>query len=335
MLKAGSKFESDPKEFPEPFAISLEADSRCQLKCPACPTVQIQAQFTDDKGRLSLENFRKIVDENPKIRTIELSNAGEIFINKEIADIIEYAFNQGVHLTAINGTNFNTVSPEVLHALVHFGFRNLNIAIDGTTQEVYEQYRVRGNLSKVFNNIQTINRLKKEYHTPFPQMNWQFIVFGHNEHQIPEARQMARERGMTFSLKIPDDPEGISPIRNKKWVREQVGAIDRKEYLEKTGRHFVRGICYMLWNQPQIHWDGAVHGCYRNPEQPFKGNVFEQPLMEALQSEELVYTKAMLMGQAPENSTIPCYKCELYKALKTTGNWLTHKEIWAHRLRLG
>ena len=166
-------------------------------------------------------------------------------------------------------------------------------------------------------------------------MNWQFIVFGHNEHQIPMARQMAKELGMTFSLKIPDDPEGISPIRNEKWVREQVGAIDRKEYLEKTGRHFVRSICYMLWNQPQIHWDGTIHGCYRNPEQPFKGNVFEQPLMEALQSEELEYAKAMLMGQAPEDSNIPCTKCELYQTLKSTGNWLTHKEIWANRLRLG
>ena len=78
-----------------------------------------------------------------------------------MAGIIEYAFNQGVHLTAINGTNFNTVKPEVLDALVHFGFRHLNIAIDGATQEVYEQYRVRGNLDKVLKNIRTINRLKK------------------------------------------------------------------------------------------------------------------------------------------------------------------------------
>lgn len=162
-----------------------------------------------------MENFRKFVDENPKIRTIELSNAGEIFLNREMAEIIEYAFYQEVHLTAWNGTNFNTVKLEVLDAIVHYGFRDLNIAIDGVTQEVYEQYRVRGDLSKVLKNIQTINELKKKYHSPFPRMNWQFIIFGHNEHQIPQVAQMAKESGMTFSLKIPDDPDGFSPVRNK------------------------------------------------------------------------------------------------------------------------
>lgn len=113
-----------------------------------------------------------------------------------------------------------------------------------------------------------------------------------------------------------------------------MGAVDRKEYLEKTGRHAVRSICYMLWNQPQIHWDGTIHGCYRNPEQPFEGNVFEQPLMEVLRSEELEHAKAMLMGEASEDTNLPCYKCELYHALKSTGNWLTREEIWANRLRL-
>jgi MoaA/NifB/PqqE/SkfB family radical SAM enzyme len=329
------KLEADLKKLPEPFTISLEADSRCQLKCPACPTAKIQAAFADNKSRLTLANFNKIVNENPRIRSIELSNAGEIFLNREMGDIIESAFRQGVNLTAVNGTNFNTLSEEVLEALVFYGFRYLNISIDGATQEVYEQYRVGGDLNRVINNIRTINQYKRKYGTNFPYLNWQFIVFGHNEHQISNARQMAKELSMSFSLKISDDPEGISPIRNKALVREQTGFADRAEFLKKTGRHFVRGMCYMLWNQPQIHWDGSIHGCYRNPGRPFKGNVFQQPLIEALRSEELEYTRAMLMGKVPDDSVIPCHDCELYQVLQESGNWLTEQEIWSNRLSLG
>jgi len=112
-----------------------------------------------------------------------------------IAEIIEYALHHGVHLAARNGTKFNTVKPKVLEANVQYGFRDLNVAIDGATQEVYEQYRVRGDLNKVLDNIRTINTLKKKYRTPFPRMNWQFIVFGHNEHQIEEARSLSKKLG--------------------------------------------------------------------------------------------------------------------------------------------
>ena len=321
--------------FPEPFVLSLEADSRCQLKCPACPTAMLQDKFAEHKGALKLEDFKIIVDSNPRVHTIELSNAGEIFLNKELPDIIEYAFYNGVHLTAKNGVNLNTASDKVLEAVVRFGFRHLNIALDGATQKVYSQYRVNGKIERVLGHIRKIQDLKRKYRSPFPSLNWQFIVFGHNEHEIPKAREMAKRLGMTFNIKLPEDPNNISPVKNEEWVRKIAGAADRKEYLEKTHKHYIRGGCYMLWNAPQIDWDGSIHGCYRVPNKTFTGNAFEQPLSEWYHSEDLQYARDMLMNKVPEDKNSPCYECDLYKALSANKNWITEEELWTNRLRIG
>jgi MoaA/NifB/PqqE/SkfB family radical SAM enzyme len=319
----------------EPFVLSLEADSRCQLKCPACPTAMLQDEFAKDTGALSLEDFKTVVDANPRIHTIELSNAGEIFLNKELPEIMEHAFDNGVRLTAHNGVNLNTASDRVLDATVRFGFRHLNIALDGVSQEVYSQYRVNGRIDRVLDHIRKIQDLKRYYHSPFPTLHWQFIVFGHNEHEIPKAREMAKSLGMSFNVKLPEDPDNFSPVRDEEWVRQVAGAVDRKEFLQRTRKHYIRGGCYMLWNAPQINWDGSIHGCYRVPNKTFSGNAFEQPLAEWYHSEDLQYARDMLMNKVPEDENSPCYECDLFKALSSSNNWITEEEIWANRQRLG
>ena len=64
--------------------ISIDASTFCQLKCPECSTSKgIIKNGIVGSGILSFDNFKKIVDCNPNIREIELSNWGEIFLNPE------------------------------------------------------------------------------------------------------------------------------------------------------------------------------------------------------------------------------------------------------------
>jgi hypothetical protein len=57
---------------------------------------------------------------------------------------------------------------------------------------------VGGIYEAVLANIRRINELKKRYNSFFPLLQWQFVVFGHNEHEIPLARKMATEFGISF-----------------------------------------------------------------------------------------------------------------------------------------
>jgi hypothetical protein len=49
------------------------------LRCPSCPTTIKAIHPAVGSGFLKLRDFKKLVDENPWLKEIELSNCGEIF----------------------------------------------------------------------------------------------------------------------------------------------------------------------------------------------------------------------------------------------------------------
>ena len=121
-----------------PSYVRIEASTVCQLDCPLCPTAKGDVGRLIGQGFLKFSHFKKFIDKNPSIRGIELSNWGELFLNNELLDIIRYAHQKNVQLTAYNGANLNTVSPKILEALVKYKFHSITCSIDGTTQETYQ-----------------------------------------------------------------------------------------------------------------------------------------------------------------------------------------------------
>ena len=74
-----------------PTKISIETGNICNLRCPLCPTNSDDNKNVE-KGLLSLENFKVIFDKiSPFVKTIDLFNWGEPFLNKDIGEIIKYA----------------------------------------------------------------------------------------------------------------------------------------------------------------------------------------------------------------------------------------------------
>ena len=128
-----------------PVKIRLDAATACQLKCPSCPTARGEIAKSIGAGFLKFEDFRVFINQNPRIRKIELSNWGEIFLNPEIIKILEYAYLNKVDLCCENGANFNKVSNEILEALVKYQFRNITCSIDGASADTYAIYRRKGN----------------------------------------------------------------------------------------------------------------------------------------------------------------------------------------------
>lgn len=100
-----------------PAQIRLDASTICQLKCPGCPTTSGQIAKFLKPGFLKFDDFKKLVDDNPALTLIELSNWGEVLLNPQLPRILQYACEKGVHLSLRNGVNLNTAKPEVLESL--------------------------------------------------------------------------------------------------------------------------------------------------------------------------------------------------------------------------
>ncbi len=308
-----------------PATIRLEASSHCQLRCPSCPTTTKAIHPVVGSGLLSFEDFTRVLDDSPWLKAIELSNYGEIFLNPNLLAMLEYAHQRGVELNAENGVNLNYASPEVLEGLVTYGVRTIRCSIDGASQETYASYRVRGRLDAVLDNIATINQHKRNYGSAVPELIWQFVAFGHNEHEIPAARAMAARLGMRFVVKLSWDSD-FSPITDEDALRSVAGAASRREFKETRGVDYMQSVCHQLWDLPQINWDGKVLGCCRNFWGDFgPENAFRDGLLRSINSEKMSYARQMLQGRQPARADIPCTTCTLYEDMKRDGRWLTRR----------
>src|SRR5262249_55917573 len=146
-----------------------------------------------------------------------------------------------------------------LEAVVKYRVRALTCSIDGATQETYARYRVNGDLDRVLAHVDRLRELRHQHRAAFPLLDWQFVVFGHNEHEMEAARVLAQQRGMTFVPRLSWSAD-FSPVRNPELVTIQtgLGASSRAEYRERKRREYTRELCYQLWHAPVVNWDGQM-----------------------------------------------------------------------------
>ena len=84
---------------------------------------------------------------------------GEPYLNPAFLDMVAYARKKGLYTAT--STNAHYLTEANAKKTVESGLDRLIISIDGTTQEVYEQYRVGGKLDKVIECARQIVKWKK------------------------------------------------------------------------------------------------------------------------------------------------------------------------------
>jgi len=282
------------------------------------------------QGHMNPKEFRRFLESNPDILHVELSNYGEMFLNPHLVELLACAWEHQVTVSGGNGVNLNHARRETLEALVKYRVRTLTCSLDGATPETYAKYRVNGNLERVLENIDAIREFRRAHRAAFPLLDWQFVVFGHNEGELEKAREMAARRGMGFLPRLSWDA-GYSPLRNPDLIRIATGsgAATREEYRRKRGRGYTREICYQLWRQPVLNWDGRVMGCCVNYWQDFEANAFHDGMGAAVDAPALDYARQMLLGRAEPRKEIPCTRCYHFEEIRETADWLTESEVMA------
>ncbi len=309
-----------------PSAIRLEICTFCQLQCPLCS--RFGGSYVLGQGYLRSKIFTRFVDQNPYIRKVGLANQGEVFLNPDLPKILESANERKIRTSINGGANLNHASEAALDALVKFQTEIVRCAIDGATHESYAKYRIGGNLKTVIRNIQKLNACKDRYQSSMPRLIWQFIVFGHNEHEVERAALLAKMLKMEFQLRLNKNPQ-VMPVKDRKGLRKMIGCADRSEYAKKFKRSYIGGTCLSLWKRPQINWDGKLLGCPCNTWGFYSENVFEKDLMKHLNNDKMRYARLMLMGKKPPRKDIPCVRCHAFKTMEAYGTWITETEIHA------
>src|SRR3954470_23957388 len=115
---------------------------------------------------------------------------GEPYLNPAFLDMVKYAAGKGIYTAT--STNAHYLTDENARKTVESGLDRLIISIDGTTQEVYEQYRIGGSLEKVLEGTKNILLWKKKLNSSTPHVIFQFLVVKPNQHQLKEVKKIAK-----------------------------------------------------------------------------------------------------------------------------------------------
>jgi len=188
-----SQLRKKPVQWGLPVSISFEPTTSCNLRCPECPS-GLRA-FTRPTGMLQKDFFRQTIDEiHKELLYLIFYFQGEPYLNPSFLEMVKYAADKKIYTAT--STNAHYLTEANARKTVESGLDRLIISIDGTTQETYKQYRVGGNIDKVIEGAKNIVKWKKELNSKTPFVFFQFLVVKHNEHQVEEIKQLAKEIGV-------------------------------------------------------------------------------------------------------------------------------------------
>jgi radical SAM protein with 4Fe4S-binding SPASM domain len=241
-----------------PVALSFEPTTSCNLRCPECPSGL--RSFTRPTGMLEDDLFRRTMDElGDTLLYLIFYFQGEPYLHPKFLDMVRYASEKGIYTAT--STNAHYLTDANARKTVESGLDRLIISIDGTTQEVYQQYRVGGKLHKVIEGTKAVLKWKRELGSKTPHVIFQFLVVRPNEHQIADVKKLARDLGVDeVGLKTAQiyDYEGGDPL---------IPTLDRySRYAQRPdGTYVIKNRlldhCWKMWHSCVITWDGLVVPC--------------------------------------------------------------------------
>lgn len=260
-------------KFGNPYSISIEPTTNCNLKCTQCPVGR--QELTRPKGFISDKNFKIVIDQiYPYLLNLFIYFQGEPFLNTDLFKLISYANYKNIF--TVTSTNGHYLNKENCRNIVNSKLDKIIISLDGTNQSSYEKYRKNGNFEKVVEGINNLTETKLKLNSKTPLIEVQFLVLKTNENEIKDFKNLCKHLKVNkVSLKsaqiynFQNDNEFIP--NSKKYSRYIKGKGSWKIKKRKQNK------CWRLWNSAVITWNGEVLPCCFDKDAKYSfGNIFDE-----------------------------------------------------------
>jgi radical SAM protein with 4Fe4S-binding SPASM domain len=270
----------------KPITAVIEPSETCSLNCRFCPTGRRRKER--EPVLMSPKTFKLAAE--PLVDCLYeayLYNWGEPFDNPTIWEYIKFMSDRKVK--TIVSTNLNLPGKGDVESIIKSGLDTLIVSIDGTTEETYRLYRSGGDFGRTMETLKSIIKEKRINNLKRPFIIWQFVVFSHNEHQIDEAIDLAKQIGVDQITFLPTSPHMEKEIFNTEQQRisEVTGILPKDErfhlYTGSRGEGKLRrrSDCTMLWDGITIRTDGGVAPCCSSYFARYDfGNVHNEHILE-------------------------------------------------------
>jgi len=309
---------------PYPSYIEIEITTKCNLKCIMCE----HTYWSEPNRDMSFEDFKKIVDQFPRLKWIGLTGIGESFLNKDFLKMLRYVKSKGIYIELYDPFYF--IDEKIARELIGLGVDKLIASIDGATKETYEKIRVGSDFERVINNVRTLIKLKQEMNSHFPEVEFHYIVSKANFHEMPNYIELVAsltagntdnkvfftrmlheyEETKNLFVEIPDEIIKITEKKASELGVDVLWNLNVPRVKPPINR------C-VAWYMPFIFVTGHVIPCCSGNEanrREFQkatslGNVFEQSFKDIWYGKKYTDLRRKIRkGEVPP----PCVDCCLY-----------------------
>jgi radical SAM protein with 4Fe4S-binding SPASM domain len=253
-----SRYTKNATQWGMPFTISIEPTTNCNLGCPECPSgLKV---FSRNTGNIEMDTYTKMMEQvHHNLLYLYFYFQGEPYMHPQFLELVRIAKEKKIY--TVTSTNAHFLTERKAKETIESGLDRIIISIDGTTQEVYENYRRGGTLTKVIEGAKNLVRYKKELKSKTPHIIIQFLVVKPNEHQIEDIYKLAEDIGVD-EVKLK-----TAQIYDYKDGNELIPSIEKYSRYKKNKeglyalKNKLLNHCWKLWHSSVITWDGLVVPC--------------------------------------------------------------------------
>jgi radical SAM protein with 4Fe4S-binding SPASM domain len=277
-------------------ALQLEPTKRCNQRCPMCtqPTLT-----KEQKGDMSFDQFRSILDQMPDLTELKLQGLGEIMLNRDIWQMLEYAVARGIRV--LFADNALLMDEAATKRLCQLGNVDVRFSIDSLDRERYAKIRGVDTMERALGNVRKFAALRREHGRRTLTGGWapsaqlRMVCMDENLHELVDIIGFAHEVGIervaaTFMLSKNHSAtqSAFAGAQTSALHELGLGETEAKALAlaKRLGVSFqtlgytedILASCDWPWRMPYITYDGYVTSCchIEDPSAGNFGNIFEQ-----------------------------------------------------------
>jgi MoaA/NifB/PqqE/SkfB family radical SAM enzyme len=323
-----------------PTQIYIEVTNHCNSRCVSCPLTYDHFLPLEPRHHLAWEDFRRIVDQFPRLERAVLHGIGEPLLNRDLPRFITYLKERGAEV--LFNTNAILLDQKRGDALVAAGLDELRVSLDAVTPDLYARLRGVDRLPQVVRNLTAF--VGRHGGRSQPKVSLWWVAMQDNLPQLPDFVRLAAQIGISevymqrlvyfgsgepiganTTMKAEQSLYAALEQEQARLVREceelatglglafrASGATTPSESISSKGTHPWQG-CLRPWMLMYITANGTALPCCISPfatqdyAQIILGNVLDSPVAEVWNGPRYQELRSAVLSNAP--APWPCQYC--------------------------
>ncbi|MBN1130155.1 MAG: SPASM domain-containing protein [Chitinispirillaceae bacterium] len=306
---------------PYPNALMLEITNYCQLHCVTCAR---EHRFGRDmnRGNMDIVKAKAILDEaGVYLDKIALTGLGEPFLYPYLVDLVNYIHGINSGILLFISTNAQAENTLPLFETIAPMIATLQISIDGVA-DTFAMIRKNADFllfEETVSGIMKISRREKV------EVKLNMVVFEKNYTDMKSVVLFAHTHGISEVYFNSLNLVSHAPLKaDYSFYSSDAFTGELREARRLASHHGIALVypnmtkknrfatCPYPWKNFSISWDGYLVPCCAKPfpKELHFGNVFEEGLLAAINSDKSQWFRKRAIRNAPPDFCLGCHHVE-------------------------